>query len=178
VEKEIAILNALRDRILDKARLRDGDAVLEVGADRLTLEPLAVAAVDRVGEEGEVFVVDPSPAALEDLWRLAREGGADGRLWFMIGEAAVLPMPDSSVDAVLTRSLPVASEHVAEVAREFHRVLRAGGRISLLASLEMADAAESLLGPLREAGFGSLESDIGEGPSEGKLSLHISGSKG
>ena len=45
------------------------------------------------GDE-DVIVVDPSPDRLEDLERGAR----DPRVAYLIGDAAVLPLPDASVD--------------------------------------------------------------------------------
>jgi ubiquinone/menaquinone biosynthesis C-methylase UbiE len=54
---------------------------------------------DALGDAGDedVIVVDPSPARLEELERAAR----DPRAFFLIGDAAILPLPDRSVDAAV-----------------------------------------------------------------------------
>lgn len=70
-----------------------GEVLLVVdGDDGLVAEALAQA-----GEEGGVIVVDPSGARLVELERRWR----DPRLWFQIGDAQVIPLPDRSVDRVL-----------------------------------------------------------------------------
>ena len=53
-------------------------------------------ALARAGDE-DVYVVEHSAARLEELEREAR----DPRAFFLIGEPAVLPLPDGSVDAAL-----------------------------------------------------------------------------
>jgi len=53
-------------------------------------------ALDGAGDE-DVIVVDPSAARLEELEREVR----DPRAFFLIGDAAVLPLPDRSVDGAL-----------------------------------------------------------------------------
>jgi ubiquinone/menaquinone biosynthesis C-methylase UbiE len=70
------------------------ERVLVVGAGS---ESELALALDRVGDAGDVFVIDPSPDALADLEARVR----DGRLWFLLGDADVLPLPDRSVDLVL-----------------------------------------------------------------------------
>ncbi len=54
-------------------------------------------ALQRAGPDADVLVVDPTVARLESL----EQALADPRLWFLIGDADVLPLPDASVDAVL-----------------------------------------------------------------------------
>jgi len=55
------------------------------------------AALDRAGPDGDVLVVDASPERLEGL-RLACVAP---NVFFLLGCADVLPLPDASVDAVL-----------------------------------------------------------------------------
>jgi ubiquinone/menaquinone biosynthesis C-methylase UbiE len=54
-------------------------------------------ALERVGDDGDVIVIDPSPVALAELEARIR----DGRLWFLLGDTDVLPLPDAFVDLVL-----------------------------------------------------------------------------
>ena len=80
-----------------------------MGAD----ERLVAAALERLGEDGEVIALDPSADRLEQLRGACR----DPRVWFLIGDAGVIPLPDASVDAVVG--------HVpSEAAPERSRVLR------------------------------------------------------
>ena len=67
--------------------------LLVLGADTGLVEE----ALERGGPDADVIVVDPAVAKLEEL-----EGAIpDPRLWFLIGDADVLPLPDGSVDGVL-----------------------------------------------------------------------------
>ena len=66
---------------------------LVVGAD----SGLVADELVRMGDEDDVIVLDLSPQRLEAL----EDQVADARVWFMIGDAEVIPLPDASVDAVL-----------------------------------------------------------------------------
>ena len=127
-EEEIA--NALeqlerwRDRVLDGARIDAGETVADVGAGTGLL---TLGAVERVGPDGDVLALDISVDALEEL----RRNTTAPNISYLIGRADILPLPDESVDAAVTRSVLIYVDDKAEAAREFHRVLRAGGRASL-----------------------------------------------
>jgi len=113
-----------RDRVLDAAELEQGAAVADVGAGTGLL---TLGAVDRVGPDGDVIALDISVDALEEL----RANTAAPNISYLVGQADVLPLRDASVDAVVTRSVLIYVDDKAEAAREFARVLRSGGRVSL-----------------------------------------------
>jgi ubiquinone/menaquinone biosynthesis C-methylase UbiE len=64
-----------------------------LGAERGLVEE----ALKRGGPDADVIVVDPSVPRLEAL----EQELADPRLWFLIGDAGVLPLPDAWVDDVM-----------------------------------------------------------------------------
>lgn len=117
-------LGGWRDRVLDGAQITAAETVLDVGAGTGLL---ALGAVERVGPDGDVIALDVSVDALEEL----RANTKAPNLSYLVGRADVLPLPDATVDAVVTRSVLIYVEDKAEAAREFHRVLRARGRVSL-----------------------------------------------
>ncbi len=78
--------------------------VLVLGADA----GVVTGVLGRVGDE-DVVVLDESADRLE----LLLEGLADPRLWFMIGDAEVIPLPDGTADEVVG----AASPEVARVSR-------------------------------------------------------------
>ena len=84
-------------------------------------------ALDRIGPDGSVVALDISVDCLDEL----RAACDDARVSYLVGSAEVLPLPDASVDVVLTRSVLIYVREKAEAAREFLRVLRPGGRVSL-----------------------------------------------
>jgi arsenite methyltransferase len=113
-------------RVLEAAELWPGDTVLDLGAGHGLL---TLAAHERIGDAW-VLAVDPSVGALEELLRAAHEMGANG-IMYLVGDAEVLPLPDASVDVVVSRSVLVHVRDTDAVARELARVLRSGGRLSL-----------------------------------------------
>jgi arsenite methyltransferase len=113
-----------RERVLDGARLDRGSVVADVGAGTGLL---TFAAAERVGPEGDVIALDISVDVLEEL----RARAAAPNISYLVGQADVLPLLDASADAVVTRSVLIYVDDKAEAAREFRRVLRPGGRVSL-----------------------------------------------
>lgn len=120
-------LGSIRDRVLAKAQIRRGDVVLDVGCgDGL----IAFGALDFVGE-GHVIFSDVSQDLLDHDRSLAEERGGNGRTDFVRASAHDLaPIPDASVDVVTTRSVLIYVADKDQAFREFHRVLRPGGRVS------------------------------------------------
>jgi arsenite methyltransferase len=124
VARELDGLGRTRDTVLDNARLAPGDRVLDVGAGTGLL---SLGALDRIGENGFVYAVDPSPDALDELRAHVGRPGVH----YLVGEAAALPLPDDFADAALTRSVLIYVDDLEEAAQELHRVLRSGGRLSV-----------------------------------------------
>ena len=128
-QKGLELLLPLRQRVLDNARIVPGEIVLDVGAgDGL----IAFGALDRVGVEGRVIVSDVSDDLLSHSRSRATELGVEGRMSFVRAAAEDLsPIADASVDVVTTRSVLIFVDDKAAAFRAFHRVLKAGGRLSI-----------------------------------------------
>jgi arsenite methyltransferase len=122
-------LAAVRDTVLENARLTAGDVLLDVGCgDGL----IAFGALDLVGDDGAVVFSDISSDLLEESRSRAGELGALDRCRFVETAADDLaPVANGSVDVVTTRSVLIYVKDKARALGEFHRVLRPGGRISL-----------------------------------------------
>jgi arsenite methyltransferase len=120
-------LAVVRDRVLDTAALRPGETLLDVGCGNGLI---AFGALDRGA--GEVVFADVSRPLLDDCRELATAAGFLDRCRFVEAAAADLArIEDASVDVVTTRSVLIYVEDKERAFREFHRVLRPGGRISL-----------------------------------------------
>jgi len=125
----VAHLAGVRDSVLDRAELAAGDTVLDVGCgDGL----IAFGAIDRVGQDGKVIFSDVSPELLAVCRQQAVEIGVVDRCEFVQASADGLDaVADGSVDAVTTRSVLIYVGDKSACFHEFHRVLRAGGRLSV-----------------------------------------------
>jgi arsenite methyltransferase len=123
------VLYPVRDTVLGQAKLQPGDTVLDVGAgDGL----IAFGALERVGRSGRVIFSDISQDLLDHCRAAAAEKGLLDRCEFLLASADSLAgMADASVDVVTTRSVLIYVKDKAEALREFYRVLKPGGRISV-----------------------------------------------
>jgi arsenite methyltransferase len=129
-EKDLReFLYPVRDTVLDKARLRPGDTVLDVGTgDGL----IAFGALERLGPSGHVVFSDISQDLLDHCRQAAAAEGLLDRCRFVLASADSLTgVADGSVDVVTTRSVLIYVKDKAAALREFYRVLKPGGRVSL-----------------------------------------------
>jgi ubiquinone/menaquinone biosynthesis C-methylase UbiE len=136
-----------RERLLEPARLRTGESVLDVGCGTGTL---AIAAKRLVGDAGEVHGVDPSPQMIERARKKARRAAV--ALTLDTGVAESLSYPTGRFDAVLST---VMLHHLpgtvrATAVREMRRVLKPGGR--LLAVDFVTTGRKGLLGHFHRHG--------------------------
>ena len=123
------LLYPVRDTVLDQAKLRPSDIVLDVGAgDGL----IAFGALSRLGPSGQVIFSDISQDLLDHCRAAAAAEGYLDRCRFVLAAAESLTgIVDASVDVVTTRSVLIYVKDKAAALREFYRVLRPGGRISV-----------------------------------------------
>jgi SAM-dependent methyltransferase len=114
-------------RMLDLARIRPGQRILDVAAG--AGEP-AVSAAERVGPGGYVLATDLSEGIVELARQVARERGL-GQVETRVMDGEKLDLPDDSFDAVLCRLGLMYMPHPVTALREWRRALRAGGRVAV-----------------------------------------------
>jgi arsenite methyltransferase len=121
------MFRTVRERVLDRAELAEGETLLDVGCgDGL----IAFGAVERGA--GLVIFGDISQDLLDESRRIAEELDVLDRCRFLLAPADDLhEVADESVDVVTTRSVLIYVDDKESAFREFHRVLRPGGRVSL-----------------------------------------------
>ncbi len=106
------------------ADLRPGEVVLDLGSGA-GLDALISAR--KVGPGGRVIGLDMTDEMRELAERHAAQAGATN-VEFVAGTIEAIPLPDASVDVVLSNCVINLSPDKAAVFRESHRVLRPGGR--------------------------------------------------
>jgi arsenite methyltransferase len=126
---QLTLLGQVRDKVLQNARLVEGNSLLDVGTgDGL----IAFGALDRVGSQGEVIFSDISQDLLDHCRSLAEELGVVDRCRFLSASADNLAgCDDASVDVVTTRSVLIYVEAKQSAFGEMFRVLKPGGRLSI-----------------------------------------------
>jgi SAM-dependent methyltransferase len=126
-ERVLAELSAIRDTLLDRARLGLGETLLDVGCGEGLI---AFAALERGA--GEVVFSDVSTDLLGVCEEAARDLGVVDRCRFLEASADDLhAISDESIDVVTTRSVLIYVSRKRDAFCEFARVLRPDGRISL-----------------------------------------------
>ena len=109
------------------ADLAAGEIVLDLGSGG-GIDVLLSAT--RVGPTGYVYGLDMTPEMLALARRNATEAGATN-VEFLEGHIEDIPLPDASIDVVISNCVINLSPDKPAVFAEMHRVLRPGGRIGI-----------------------------------------------
>jgi arsenite methyltransferase len=109
------------------ADLREGETVLDLGSGGG--EDVFISA-SRVGPTGSVYGVDMTDEMLELARSNQHESGV-GNVEFLKGTIEEVPLPDDSVDVVISNCVINLSADKPAVLREAARVLRPGGRFAV-----------------------------------------------
>ena len=106
------------------ADLHEGDTVLDLGSGG-GIDVLLSA--KRVGPTGKAYGLDMTDEMLELARRNAAEAGATN-VEFLKGYIEDVPLPDATVDVIISNCVINLSTDKPRVFAEMHRVLRSGGR--------------------------------------------------
>lgn len=109
------------------AELQAGEGVLDLGSGG-GID--CFLAAKQVGPEGRVIGLDMTPEMIKLARRNAKKVGATN-VDFRYGEMEDIPLPDQSVDAVISNCVINLSPDKDAVFREVFRILRPGGRMNV-----------------------------------------------
>jgi SAM-dependent methyltransferase len=150
------------------AELSAGERVLDLGSGG-GIDVLLSAR--RVGPTGHAYGLDMTDEMLALAERNKAEAGAEN-VTFLKGHIEAIPLPEKSVDVVISNCVINLSADKAQVLREAHRVLAPGGRFAVsdvVAQGELPDDLRSnmeawvgcVAGALEETEYRSLLSEAG-----------------
>ena len=109
------------------AELHEGEVVLDLGSGG-GIDVLLSAR--RVGATGKAYGVDMTDEMLELARRNAAEAGITN-VEFLKGDIEAVPLPDASVDVIISNCVINLAADKRRVLAEAHRVLRPGGRFAV-----------------------------------------------
>ena len=125
------------------ADLKEGERVLDLGSGG-GID--CFLAANQVGDSGHVFGLDMTP----DMLELARTNQANLGLTnveFVQGEMENMPLPDSSVDVVISNCVVCLSPDKDAVFQETFRVLASGGRVHISDMMSNTDEGPARTDP-------------------------------
>ena len=150
------------------AELHEGETVLDLGSGG-GIDVLLSA--QRVGPTGKAYGLDMT----DDMLALARANAAKAgatNVEFLQGDIESIPLPDASVDVIISNCVINLSADKRQVLREAFRVLKPGGRFAVsdvVVRGEVPDAVRSSMelwvgcvaGALEESEFIALLGEVG-----------------
>ncbi len=146
------------------ADLHEGEVVLDLGSGG-GIDVLLSAR--RVGPTGKAYGLDMTDEMLELARENQRQAGVSN-VEFLKGEMEEMPLPDSSVDVIISNCVVNLSPDKDKVLAETYRVLKPGGRLAIADIVARGEVPEELRRSL-EAWAGCLAGALEEGEYRTKL---------
>jgi ubiquinone/menaquinone biosynthesis C-methylase UbiE len=148
------------------AEIRPGETVLDLGSGG-GIDVLLSAR--RVGPQGKAYGLDMTDEMLELARRNAATTGATN-VEFLKGHIEQIPLPDASVDVIISNCVVNLSPDKDAVLAEAYRVLRPGGRFAVADIVVQGGALSPALRQVMALWAGCISGALPEEEYRGKLS--------
>ncbi len=146
------------------AALSEGESVLDLGSGG-GIDVLLSAR--RVGPQGKAYGLDMTDEMLELARENQRQAGVTN-VEFLKGEMEDVPLPDGSVDVIISNCVVNLSPDKGKVLAEAHRVLKPGGRVAIADIVARGEVPQELRRSL-ELWAGCVAGALEEGEYRAKL---------
>ena len=110
------------------ASLRPGEVVVDLGCGG-GLDVFLAA--QKVGPTGKAIGIDMTPEMILRAKKNANTGKSSGNVEFHLAAIDKMPLPDASVDVVISNCVINLAPDKEAVFREIHRILKPGGRVAV-----------------------------------------------
>lgn len=137
-------------RILERAGLKSGQNVLEVGCGPGFF---TIPAANIVGKKGLIYAIDVHPLAIERVKNKMKRTGIRN-VNPILGNASATGLPDQSIDLAFMFGLPYIAGGMDSVLTELYRILKPGG---ILAFQKSRGSKEKLIASVENKGVKYFE---------------------
>lgn len=130
-EQKVQTLNwlfSVRDKVLERAKIKEGDTFVDIGTGTGLL---AFGAYEILKNSGKVIASDFFDDCLEECKKIAEACGITENLEFLKSNASDIKLPVNTANVVTMRSVLVHIIDKQSVINECYRILKFGGRISI-----------------------------------------------
>ncbi|OGH99815.1 MAG: hypothetical protein A2287_07870 [Candidatus Melainabacteria bacterium RIFOXYA12_FULL_32_12] len=127
-EQTVRWLVLVRDKILNRANLRPGDTIIDIGTGTGLL---AFGAYDILKDTGKVIMSDGYQDCIDECKKIVEACNITEGIEFLLSSADNINLSDNSVDVVVMRSVLVHIIDKLSAIKEFYRILKPEGRISI-----------------------------------------------
>ncbi len=128
VQQTLGWLLNVRDKVLERAELKEGDVFIDIGTGTGLL---AFGAYELLQGNGKVIASDKFKDCVNECAKVAKDCGITQGFETLESGAEKMDLPDNSVNVVAMRSVLVHILDKPQSIKEFYRILRSGGRVSI-----------------------------------------------
>jgi len=127
-EQTLKWLFLVRDKVLKRAEIKQGDVLIDIGTGTGLL---AFEAYNILNGSGKVIASDYAKDCIDECRKIAESCHITQGMEFLLLDSSSMNLEDDYVDVVVMRSVLVHVLNKAKAIKEFYRILKPGGRISI-----------------------------------------------